>query len=542
MSETLRITAAQLNFTVGDMDGNAQKIIAAAIEARDKQHADLIVFPELALCGYPPEDLLFRNDFHQQNEQALQKIQTQVSGIDIILGHPQRVADKIYNAASLIRDGQIILTYHKQCLPNYGVFDEKRYFEHGEPNGIFIVKNIPVAIIICEDIWFAGPVNKAVKAGAELIICINASPLDVEKPFEREREMRERIDESATPILYVHGVSGQDDLVFDGGSLVMDAQGKICAHADYYQEKLFTVDFKIANKKLVPEKQPLPKEISLEERVYNALVLAVRDYVNKNNFPGILLGLSGGVDSGLTLAIAVDAIGKDRIHAIVMPSRYTTQLSLDLADEQAKLLAIKATVISIEPAFTAFLTTLTPEFAAYKPDITEENLQARCRGNILMALSNKTGKLVLTTGNKSELAVGYSTLYGDMAGGFDVLKDVPKTLVFRLSKYRNTLSPAIPQAVIDRPPSAELAPNQKDEDSLPPYAILDAILEMYVEHDKSSEEIIAKGFDAATVNRVVRLVDRSEYKRRQAPPGPRMTVRAFGRERRYPITSKFEHK
>lgn len=542
MSETLRITAAQLNFVVGDMNGNAQKIIAAAIEARDQQRADLIVFPELALCGYPPEDLLFRNDFHQQNEQALQKIQTEVSGIDIILGHPQRVADKIYNAASLIRDGQIILTYHKQCLPNYGVFDEKRYFEHGEPNGIFIVKNTPVAIVICEDLWFAGPVNKAVKAGAELIICINASPLDVEKPFEREREMRERIAESAAPILYVHGVGGQDDLVFDGGSLIMDAQGKICAHADYYQEKLFAIDFKIVNKKLVPEKQPLPKEISLEERVYNALVLAVRDYVNKNNFPGVLLGLSGGIDSGLTLAIAIDAIGKDRIHAVVMPSRYTTQLSLDLADEQAKLLAIKTSVISIEPAFTALLTLLTTEFAAYQPDITEENLQARCRGNILMALSNKTGKLVLTTGNKSELAVGYSTLYGDMAGGFDVLKDVPKTLVFRLAKYRNTLSPAIPQAVIDRPPSAELAPNQKDEDSLPPYATLDAILEMYVEQDKGGEEIIAKGFDTATVNRVVRLVDRSEYKRRQAPPGPRITVRAFGRERRYPITSKFEHK
>ena len=352
--------------------------------------------------------------------------------------------------------------------------------------------------------------------------------------------MRQRIKENALPIIYAHSVGGQDDLVFDGGSLVMDATSHLCAHAGYYQEKLFLVDLEITNGQLVIPHASLPPELSLEARVYQALVLSVHDYVEKNAFPGVLIGLSGGVDSALTLAIAVDALGKDRVHGVMLPSRYTSELSIDLAKTQAEKLGVKTSCISIEPSFSAFLQTLSTEFAGLPSDKTEENMQARCRGIILMALSNKTGKMVLTTGNKSEMAVGYATLYGDMVGGFGALKDVPKTLVYRLANYRNAISSVIPHGVIDRPPSAELAPNQKDEDSLPPYPILDAILEMYVEQDRSPAEIVAAGFNEEVVRRVITMVDRNEYKRRQAPPGPRITVRAFGRERRYPITSQYQ--
>lgn len=539
MSKNLCIVTAQLNYWVGDITGNKQKILTAIKKARDEIKADIIVFPELALTGYPPEDLLFRPDFQQQTLKALHEIKNQTQGIAVILGHPDFQGKKAYNAISVLQDKQIVLTYHKQCLPNYGVFDEKRYFTKGKTTSIFNYKNIPIGLIICEDLWYPEPVAEAKKAGAKLIICINASPLDINKAHERERVMRMRIQENCLPILYAHQIGGQDDLVFDGGSLAMDATGKICGQANYYKEELFTIHLKV-NNELTVEQQPLPAPLILEAHIYQALVLSVHDYVTKNGFPGVILGLSGGIDSALTLAIAVDALGKDRVHAVALPSRYSAQLSFDLAKVEAEKLGVKLTTISIEACFNALLESLAPQFTGLAPDTTEENIQARCRGILLMALSNKSGSIVLTTGNKSELSVGYSTLYGDMAGGFAVLKDVWKLMVYRLAHYRNTLSPVIPHGVIERAPSAELAVDQKDEDSLPPYRILDPILEMYVEQDKSAEEIIAAGYNPEVVHRIISLVDRNEYKRRQAPPGPRITIRAFGRERRYPITSKFK--
>jgi len=541
MAENLRIVVAQFNFWIGDISGNTQKIIHSITKARDELKADIIVFPELAVCGYPPEDLLLRPDFHQQTTQALQKIKAHSQGIDVVVGHSDHQNNNTYNAASVIHNKTILFTYHKQYLPNYGVFDEKRYFKPGSTPGVFTCKGVNFGVVICEDLWHPEPVAQAKKAGAQFIICINASPLDINKSHEREQILRQRVQENNLPILYAHGVGGQDDLVFDGGSLAMDAQQTICAHAGYYEEKFFTID--VATKpNLSIAKTPLPLPLSIEANVYQALVLSVRDYVEKNGFPGVLLGLSGGIDSALTLAIAVDALGKDRVHGVLLPSRYTSQLSIDLANIQANTLGIKTSNISIEPSFSAFLASLASEFSGLAPNQTEENIQARCRGVILMALSNKTGKMVLTTGNKSEMSVGYSTLYGDMAGGFDVLKDVFKTLVYRLATYRNSISPVIPHGIIDRPPSAELAPNQKDEDSLPPYSVLDQILALYVEQDLSAEEIIAMGFNKETVCRIITLIDRNEYKRRQAAIGPRISNRAFDRERRYPITSKYQTK
>lgn len=539
MSNDLRIIVAQLNFWVGDIKGNTEKIIHSAQIARDELKGDIVVFPELALSGYPPEDLLLRQDFHYQIAQALQAIQAQTHGIVIILGHPHHNRHHTYNAASVIRDGKILLTYHKQLLPNYGVFDEKRYFSPGSTTGIYTHNNIPIAVLICEDLWFPEPIAHAAKAGAKLAICINASPVDIDKPYQREKIMRHRLSETPIPILYVHGIGGQDDLVFDGGSLAMDIQGQVCAHASFYQEKLFPIDV-ITNPPLTFKPTALSHPLSVEAHVYKALILSVHDYVKKNGFPGVLIGLSGGIDSALTAAIAVDALGKEHVHGVLMPSRYTSELSMSLAYAQAEQLGIKTSTLSIEPSFNAFLTTLAPEFSGLPPDHSEENIQARCRGVILMALSNKTGKIVLTTGNKSEMAVGYATLYGDMAGGFCVLKDVSKTLVYRLAHYRNAVTTVIPQGIIERPPTAELAPNQKDEDSLPPYAILDPILELYVEKDFSPAQIVAAGFAEDVVRKVIKMVERNEYKRRQAPPGPRITVRAFGRERRYPITSKYQ--
>jgi NAD+ synthase (glutamine-hydrolysing) len=534
----LRIVAAQLNFWTGDIHGNTQKIIHASKQARDQLHADVIVFPELALCGYPPEDLLLRPDFHTQIEGALLEIQQKIHGIDMVIGHPHRTPTGLYNAASVIRNGERLFIYHKQCLPNYGVFDEKRYFIPGSAACIFSVKNIPIAVTICEDIWHPAPVAQAQSAGAELIVCLNASPMDIKKSDRRENILRTRIRETGLPIIYVHGVGGQDDLIFDGGSMALDEQGKICAHAGFYEEKLLPITIE-TNHRLVMHPQLVPPALSIEATAYRGLVLAVRDYIYKNGFKGALIGLSGGIDSALTLTIAIDAIGKENVHAVLMPSRYTSEISIQAAKEQVEKQGVISHYISIEPIFQAFLNSLSADFSGLPIDQTEENLQARCRGTLLMALSNKTGRLVLTTGNKSEMAVGYATLYGDMAGGFAVLKDVPKTLVYRLAHYRNQLSAVIPQIVIERPPTAELALQQKDEDSLPPYAILDPILEMYVEQDKSPAEIIAAGFTKETVYGVIAMVDRNEYKRRQAAPGPRITTRAFTRERRYPITSKY---
>ena len=536
----LRLALAQLNLLVGDITGNARRVIDAALRARDELKADAILFPELTLTGYPPEDLLLRPGLHTRVLRALEQIKREVRGIDVVLGYPRQATGGLYNAASLIRDGNLVASYHKQHLPNYSVFDEKRYFTAGGDPCVVEIKNVPVGITICEDVWHPGPVAQAAQAGAKLILNLNASPFHLHKGNEREEVLRQRISEGGVPVAYVNLVGGQDELVFDGASFVMDTKGDVTQRSPAFTEDLYLAEFVVDGQGAVaPVATECAVPLDEEESAYRALVLGVRDYIQKNGFNGAVIGLSGGIDSALTLAIAVDAIGADKVEAVMMPSRYTADISQSDAAEEAKILGVKYSVIPIERTFNAFLESLADEFAGTKTDVTEENLQARCRGVLLMAISNKSGKIVLTTGNKSEMAVGYATLYGDMAGGFDVLKDVPKTLVFRLATWRNTLSRVIPQQVIDRPPSAELAPDQKDTDSLPAYEVLDAILEMYVERDLSAEEIVAQGYDEATVRRVIRMVDRTEYKRRQAAPGVRITRRAFGRDRRYPITSGF---
>ncbi len=536
----LRVVMAQINTLVGDVDGNTDKVIEAALRARDQYGADAILFPELVLCGYPPEDLLLRPGLSLRVVHGLERIKREVTGIDVILGYPRRATGGLYNAASLVRDGKIVATYHKQHLPNYSVFDEKRYFSPGDAPCVVPIKGIPVAIVICEDVWLPQPLQQARDAGARLALILNASPYRMHKEKEREEVLRERTEESGLPAIYVNLVGGQDELVFDGASFVIDAGGAVTQRAPAFEEGLHPVTLEVTGEgAVVPRRGPCAPVLSEEASVYRALVLAVKDYVEKNGFRGVVIGLSGGIDSALTLAIAVDALGARRVEAVMMPSRYTRRISLEDAQQEARTLGVEYRVISIEKPYEAFLEALAEEFAGTEPDTTEENIQARCRGVLLMAISNKRHKMVLTTGNKSEMAVGYATLYGDMAGGFDVLKDVPKTLVFRLARYRNTLGEVIPQRVIERPPSAELAPDQQDTDSLPPYPVLDGILELYVEQDKCIEEIVAAGYDEETVRKVVRMVDRNEYKRRQAPPGPRVTRRAFGRDRRYPITSGF---
>ncbi len=539
MASTLRIVMAQLNTLVGDIEGNAGQVIAAARRARDEFKADAIVFPELTLSGYPPEDLLLRTGLHNRVLAALEEVNREVSGIDVVVGYPHAASGGLYNAASLLRDGHTAATYHKHHLPNYSVFDEKRYFAEGREPCVVAIKGVKVGITICEDVWHPGPVASAAEAGAQLIFNLNASPFHTGKELEREEVMAQRVADVRIPIIYVNQVGGQDELVFDGRSFVMDGDGQVIQRAPAFEEGLFLVELDFDGEMATPHLGEMAPILGDEAAVYQALVLGVRDYIEKNGFRGVVLGLSGGIDSALTLAIAVDAIGPERVEAVMMPSRYTADMSVSDAEEEAKILGVDYQSITIEPLFNAFLSSLAHEFEGLPVDTTEENLQARCRGVTLMAISNKKHKIVLTTGNKSEMAVGYATLYGDMAGGFDVLKDVPKTLVFRLAEYRNSLGYVIPQRVIDRPPSAELAPDQKDSDSLPDYPVLDEILERYVERDQCREEIIAAGFDEAEVRRVIRLVDLNEYKRRQAAPGPRITRRAFGRDRRYPITSGF---
>ncbi|GMR03570.1 MAG: NAD+ synthase [Gammaproteobacteria bacterium] len=538
MAQRLRIALGQLNLLVGDVAGNVRKLISSAIKARDELKAHAIVFPELALTSYPPEDLLLRPDLPGRVESGLAELTKNITGIDIIVGHPMRQQDKLYNAVSAIRDGKIIKTYFKHCLPNYGVFDEQRYFSAGSEPCVIPLQGVPVGITICEDVWEEGPVEKSVQAGAKVVINLNASPYHMNKLQQRFDIVARRARENHVPIVYLNIVGGQDELVFDGESFVVDAQGDIVQRAPAFAESLFPVEFTDT-----PEPAPMAGTIvsalSEEASVYSALVLGVRDYVEKNGFRGVVLGLSGGIDSALTLCIAVDAIGPERVEVLLMPSCYTAPMSLEDAGNQAEALNVKYRIIPIDPVFEAFLTALKDEFKGTKPDTTEENIQARIRGVLLMALSNKTGKMVLTTGNKSEMAVGYATLYGDMAGGFAAIKDVPKTLVYRLAEYRNGVSPVIPGRVFERAPSAELAPDQKDSDSLPPYPALDAILERYVERDESPEDMVKSGLDPEIVNKVVAMVDRNEYKRRQAPPGVRITPRAFGRDRRYPITSGY---
>ncbi len=530
---------AQLDFLVGDIHGNAEKIIAACRYARDELAADVIVFPELALVGYPPEDLLFRTHFIDHADEAMARLKRDISHIVAIIGHPLRREGRVYNAASVIRDGEIIASYRKQQLPNYGVFDEKRYFSAGDSACVVNLNGVPVGITICEDIWTTGPAMQAAFAGARLLVNLNASPFHAGKGVEREVLLRQRTREAGIPVVYVNLVGGQDELVFDGGSVVVSTDGAVTHRAPACEEVLLPVDFEADPDGVRPIPGECAAHLDNTEAIYKVLLLGVRDYIRKNHFDGAVIGLSGGVDSALTLAIAVDALGADKVEAVMMPSRYTAGISLEDARAEAQALGVEYQEISIEPVFKTFLAALEASFAGLAADTTEENIQARCRGVILMALSNKKGRIVLTTGNKSEMSVGYATLYGDMAGGFAPIKDVPKLLVYRLADYRNSLGGVIPRRVLERAPSAELAPDQRDEDSLPPYTVLDPILERYIEQDRSIEQIVADGFDADVVLRVVRMVDRNEYKRRQAPPGIRISRRAFGRDRRYPITSGY---
>jgi NAD+ synthase (glutamine-hydrolysing) len=531
MKKKVHFACAQINSTVGDIKGNAEKIIESALYARDQKQADVVIFPELVLTGYPPEDLLLREELYNQIKTSLKKILDQVKNIYIILGLPTYEKGEYFNSAFVLYNGKIIAKYHKQLLPNEGVFDEKRYFAPGKQSCVVKIKGIKTGILICQDLWFKGPASRAKKKGAKLIIGLNASPFDMEKPSRREEILGARARENKLPIIYVNTIGAQDELVFDGGSLAVNSSGVITQRASFFKEDLMVVDSSFS-------KLPLGR-FDITELVYQALVLGVRDYIGKNNFPGAIIGTSGGIDSALTLAIAVDALGKDRVQAVYLPSRFSSNLSKKTAYESAKLLKVKCTTISIEGIFKPFLKGLEGSSDGKLKNITTQNLQSRIRGVLLMALSNQTGSIVLTTGNKSEMAVGYATLYGDTAGGFCVLKDVFKGLVYKLAKYRNQISPAIPNLAITRAPTAELAKNQKDADDLPAYPILDEILERYIELNHSINKIVAAGFNKAIVTKIVQMIKRSEYKRRQAPPGIKITTCAFGRERRYPITSKF---
>ena len=541
MTKKLRITIAQCNLHVGDIEGNAEQVLSATIFARDEQSADLVIFPELSLSGYPPEDLVLRDGFCAAVAQSLDSLVKQIKGIKVVVGYPLLQDGLLYNAASVLADGKILCTYRKQQIPNYGVFDEKRYFTPGDETCIFSINGVSLALTICEDIWRPGPVNQAVHAGADLIININASPYHEDKQCERETVLIQRVRESGLPIVYCNLVGGQDELVFDGASMVIAADEAIHYCSPMFDSANSLVEFaKVESsgdlQPSVAQTYVLPQR---EQSIYQAMVLAVRDYVGKNGFLGVVMGLSGGIDSALTLAVAVDALGAENVQAVMMPYQYTSDISIEDARTEAQTLGVRYDEIAIESMFDAFVTELNKKEGLAPSDLAKQNLQARCRGVLLMAISNETGRMVLTTGNKSEMAVGYATLYGDMAGGFAPLKDVSKTMVYQLARYRNTISDVIPERVINRAPSAELAPDQKDVDSLPAYEVLDPILQAYVEEDKSVAEIIADGFSEETVRKVVGMVRRNEYKRRQAPPGVKLTARAFGRDRRYPITSSY---
>ncbi len=531
----MKIALAQINCIVGDIEGNANKILDFANRAR-QGGASLVITPELALCGYPPEDLLFRDDFNHACEQALVRLAEQVSGITLLIGHPHQQDGKRYNAASVLENGKITATYRKQCLPNYSVFDEERYFEAGDSSLAFSHKGTKFGVIICADGWEPSPALKAKQAGAEFLLALNASPYHMDKLETRYEVIAERAKETSLAIIYTNLVGGQDELVFDGASFVLDKNGCVTQQLPSFTEALSFVE--------INNNQPVKAEISpkpsLEASVYNALKLGLADYVNKNGFPSVVLGLSGGVDSALTLAIAVDALGAERVKVVLMSSEFTASISVDDAVEMANLVGVKYSQLPIKDLFELYRETLAPEFGDLPFNTAEENLQARIRGMLLMALSNKFGSIVLTTGNKSEMAVGYSTLYGDMAGGFSLLKDVPKTLVYKLAEYRNSLSKVIPERIITRAPSAELRANQTDQDSLPAYEILDAIMQAYVEEDLSRDRIVKLGFTEKDVNRVTNLIDHNEYKRRQAPVGVRITQRGFGKDRRYPITCRLK--
>ena len=531
----ITLALAQHDFLVGDLKGNLCKTLELVVTARESG-ADLLLFPELALTGYPAEDLLLRPGFLEACHDAVDYLASQVQGIDVVFGHPWVQAGKCCNTVSWIRDGRIIGRYAKQLLPNYAVFDEQRYFKPGSEPLVVEIRGVRVGVLICEDTWAPGPALKTMEQGAQLLLVPNASPYRDDKLPAREKMLSLRHADTGLPMVYCNLVGGQDELVFDGRSMLMDAEGNLSTPGPLCEEALLLAQFNPDNGGLRPQGWKAPPQSQLAE-IYQVLVTGLRDYVNKNSFSDVVFGLSGGIDSGLVLALAVDALGQDHVHTVMMPSRHTSGLSIELAQEQALQLGVDHRCISIEPAYEMMMNLLAPSFADRAPDVTEENLQARIRGDIVMSLSNKFGWLPLATSNKSELAVGYCTIYGDMCGGFGPLLDCFKMRVYALARYRNSVSPAIPESVISRPPSAELRPGQSDQDSLPPYGELDAVLTRYVEQDWSIARIVDDGFEESMVRRVAGLVLLNEYKRRQAPPGVRITHRAFGRDRRYPITS-----
>jgi len=539
-SKKISIGIIQENPVVGDIKGNLELAKVAIKKLSIKNSPDIFLFTEMFITGYPPEDLILRDDLLNQAYDAVHELSHEKPESFIVIGYPKKEGNSIFNCAGVLRNNSIITEYKKQELPNYEVFDEKRYFQPGNSAGIFEVNGLRIALSVCEDIWHEKVINQAHESKANLILNLNASPFHLEKINERKKLISNQASKYSLPIVYANQVGGQDELVFDGTSMVMNESG-----TQVMQLAKFETDQKIAeficedgsNLKAINH-EDIPEEDYLAD-VYQALVLGAKDYILKNNFPGALIGSSGGIDSALTAAIAADALGAEKVRTFMMPFKFTSDMSVEDAQELANNLGIKHSVIPIGDIYESFYKELSEEFKGQDPDITEENLQSRCRGVILMALSNKSGRLVLTTGNKSETAVGYSTLYGDTAGGFGVLKDVPKILVYELSKYRNTLSEVIPERIIERPPSAELAPNQQDSDSLPDYDVLDKIIELYVEQDKSKTEIVSEGFDESIVKRVIRLIDISEYKRRQAPLGVKITSRGFGKDRRYPITNRY---
>ncbi|MBA0281165.1 NAD+ synthase [Stenotrophomonas maltophilia] len=541
---SIRIAMAQFDFPVGDVAGNTERIIEMIGQARDEYGAELVMFPELAVSGYPPEDLLLRPGFLYECEQAMTRIAAACRGITAVVGWPQAAGAVVYNAASVLRDGLVEQTYRKRELPNYAVFDERRYFDVDPDGGscVFEVNGIPVGLLICEDLWFAEPLADTVRAGAQLVVVPNASPYERGKHAQRDAVLAARTRESGAAIAYLNVVGGQDALVFDGASVVADGDGTVHPAAAAFVDQWLVVEYDGQTRRFMPHVWMDDGDESMDALAWRAVTRGIQDYCRKNGFRKVWLGLSGGIDSALVLAMAVDAMGAENVTAVRLPSRYTAGLSNDLAAEQCQALGVKLEAVSIEPAFKGLMESLAPMFEGTTPDVTEENLQSRSRGVILMALANKFGGLLLTTGNKSEYAVGYATIYGDMCGGYAPLKDLYKTEVFGLSKWRNTVggAPVIPPAVISRPPSAELRENQLDQDSLPAYDVLDGILYRYIDQEQSRTEIVAAGYDAAVVDRVLRLVRISEWKRHQAAPGPKVSRRAFGRERRYPISNGYK--
>ena len=539
----MKIGLAQLNTHVGAISTNTKKVLATALRARDELECDLVVFPELTLSGYPPEDLLLHRGMRLRVDEALEEVREGIDGIGLYVGFPEYEGELIYNSAVLLRDGVEIARHRKQSLPNYAVFDEKRYFESGGGPTVVDYQGVRIGLTICEDTWEPVPCAEARGEGAEVVLVSNGSPYHMGSQASREAVLAERAQENGIPLVYINMVGGQDELVFDGGSVAVNDTGSVVFRAPAFVEDIFVVDIERTDDGITVAESEVAPQPPTAESVYNALVLGTRDYVDKNGFDSVVLGLSGGIDSALTLCVAVDSLGADRVQAVMMPSRYTSDMSREDAAAQTSTLGVRLDTLSIEPIFDVTLDVLKDLFAGLSPDATEENIQARCRGILLMALSNKTGRVLLTTGNKSEMAVGYATLYGDMAGGFAPLKDCSKSLVYELARYRNERNgsgePAIPERVIMREPTAELRPDQKDSDSLPPYEILDAILEAFIEKDFSVDQITELGFDRETVVRVLQLVKRNEYKRRQAPPGVRVSSRAFGRDWRYPITSGY---